>query len=75
MNVCEVVIFITLVVTSIIVFVQIYIRRQNFDTVILMALSLVIASVPVALPMVMQVSVLIDRAGALLETRSAGLVQ
>jgi len=59
MNVCEVVIFITLVVTAIIVFVQIYIRKQNFDMVILMALSLVIASVPVALPMVMQITMAI----------------
>jgi H+-transporting ATPase len=59
MNITEVVILITLVVTAIIVFVQIYVRDDDFDTVILMALSLVIASVPVALPMVMQITMAI----------------
>jgi len=59
MNVCEVVIFLTLLVTAIIVFVQIYVRSQDTDQVILMALSLVIASVPVALPMVMQITMAI----------------
>lgn len=34
-------------------------RGNNFDEVILMALSLVIASVPVALPMVMQITMAI----------------
>ena len=59
MNVCEVVILVTLVVTAIIVFVQIYVRGNSFQNVILMALSLVIASVPVALPMVMQITMAI----------------
>ena len=35
------------------------VRGNNFDQVILMALSLVIASVPVALPMVMQITMAI----------------
>lgn len=53
--VANTIIAITLLIVVAIVIVQIYVRRQNWKLVVVRALSLTIAAVPVALPLVMNV--------------------
>lgn len=55
LTLAKTIIFITLCIVVAIVVVQVVVRKQAWELVVVRSLSLTIASVPVALPLVMQI--------------------